>query len=123
MSTEQKSILVVGGAGYIGSHTVRMLADEGYPVIVLDNLVYGHREAIVNDSVLFIEGDLGDPALLEQVFSEHDIYAVLHFAAYAYVGESVTDPAKYYDNNLARPIVLLDAMRKHGCDKFIFSST
>lgn len=123
MSEQTKKILVVGGAGYIGSHTVRMLADEGHDVIVLDNLVFGHRDAIVNDSVAFIEGDLGDAAMLEQLFSEHAIDAVLHFAAFAFVGESVTDPGKYYDNNLSRPIVLLDAMRKHGCDKFILSST
>ncbi len=117
------SILVVGGAGYIGSHTVRQLVSSGKQVIVLDNLVYGHREAIVDESVLFVEGDLGDRACLDQLFSEHDIGAVMHFAAYAYVGESVTDPAKYYQNNLAAPLVLLDAMRAHGCNIFIFSST
>ena len=123
MTSTPKSILVVGGAGYIGSHTVRMLADQGLSVIVLDNLVYGHRDAIVNDSVVLVEGDLGDDDTLERLFTEHDIDGVMHFAAFAYVGESVTDPSKYYDNNVARPITLLNAMRRHGCNKFIFSST
>lgn len=121
--SDQNKILVVGGAGYIGSHTVRMLADEGHAVVVLDSLVYGHRQAIVNDSVVFIEGDLGDADLLDTLFTEHRIEAVLHFAAFAYVGESVTDPAKYYLNNLAAPLVLLEAMRRHGCMRFILSST
>jgi len=117
------SILVVGGAGYIGSHTVRQLAAAGRKVVVLDNLVYGHRDAIVDKEVAFVQGDLGDRALLDQVFSTHRIGAVMHFAAYAYVGESVTAPSKYYHNNLAAPLVLLDAMRAHGCGIFIFSST
>lgn len=122
MSSEG-SILVVGGAGYIGSHTVRELVADGKQVIVLDNLVYGHRDAIVDDSVIFIEGDLDDRALLDRIFTEYTVQAVMHFAAYAYVGESVTEPAKYYQNNLAGPLVLLDAMRAHGCNIFIFSST
>ena len=120
---DQHKILVVGGAGYIGSHTVRMLAEQGHAVVVLDNLVYGHREAIVDETVVFIEGDLGDAALLDKTFTEHAIDTVVHFAAFAYVGESVTDPAKYYLNNLAGPLVLLEAMRRHGCANFIFSST
>jgi UDP-glucose-4-epimerase GalE len=117
------AILVVGGAGYIGSHTVRQLVADGRKVVVLDNLVYGHADALVDDEVVFIEGDLGDRELLDRVFTDHSIGAVMHFAAYAYVGESVTDPAKYYGNNLAAPIVLLDAMREHGVNIFIFSST
>lgn len=117
------AILVVGGAGYIGSHTVRQLVASGRRVVVLDNLVYGHADALVDDEVVFIEGDLGDRALLDRVFTDHEIQAVMHFAAYAYVGESVTDPGKYYQNNLAAPIVLLDAMRAHGVNIFIFSST
>ena len=120
---DTQSILVVGGAGYIGSHTVRQLVDNGKNVVVLDNLVYGHRDAIVDKNVVFVEGDLGDRAVLDELFSSHDIGAVMHFAAYAYVGESVTEPSKYYHNNLAAPLVLLDAMRAHGVDIFIFSST
>jgi len=120
---DTQSILVVGGAGYIGSHTVRQLVDNGKNVVVLDNLVYGHRDAIVDENVVFVEGDLGDRAVLDELFSSHDIGAVMHFAAYAYVGESVTEPSKYYHNNLAAPLVLLDAMRAHGVDIFIFSST
>jgi UDP-glucose-4-epimerase GalE len=120
---DSKSILVVGGAGYIGSHTVRQLVENGKNVVVLDNLIYGHRDAIVDDSVVFIEGDLGNRKVLDEIFSAHDIGAVMHFAAFAYVGESVTEPAKYYHNNLAAPLVLLDAMRAHGVEIFIFSST
>lgn len=123
MMNKQASILVVGGAGYIGSHTVRQLVSEGRSVVVLDNLVYGHREAIVDEGVVFVEGDLGDRAVLDRVFTEHEIGAVMHFAAFAYVGESVTEPSKYYHNNLAAPLVLLDAMRDHGVNIFIFSST
>lgn len=120
---KQKAILVVGGAGYIGSHTVRLLAADDRKVIVLDNLVYGHADALVDDEVVFIEGDLGDREVLDRVFTEHSIGAVMHFAAFAYVGESVTEPAKYYQNNLSAPLVLLDAMRDHGVNIFIFSST
>ncbi|MCC5846603.1 MAG: UDP-glucose 4-epimerase GalE [Verrucomicrobia bacterium] len=120
---QDQAILVVGGAGYIGSHTVRQLIAKGRKVVVLDNLVYGHREALVDDGVIFVEGDLGDRDVLDRVFAAHDIAAVMHFAAFAYVGESVTEPAKYYHNNLAAPLVLLDAMRDHGCRIFIFSST
>lgn len=120
---DNQAILVVGGAGYIGSHTVRQLAARGEQVVVLDNLVYGHREALVDESVVFVEGDLGHRDVLDKLFAEHDIGAVMHFAAYAYVGESVTEPSKYYRNNLAAPITLLDAMRDHGVGVFIFSST
>ena len=120
---QDKAILVVGGAGYIGSHTVRQLAARKRKVVVLDNLVYGHREAIVDEGVVFVEGDLGDRATLDALFEKYDVAAVMHFAAFAYVGESVTEPAKYYRNNLAAPLVLLDAMRAHGCPIFIFSST
>ncbi|MFM2153536.1 MAG: hypothetical protein RL199_1971 [Pseudomonadota bacterium] len=120
MDTRPESVLVVGGAGYIGSHAVRELVRQGRRPVTYDNLVYGHRDAVAG---AFEHGDLGDAARLNEVFARHRIRAVMHFAAYAYVGESVTDPAKYWRNNLASPLVLLDAMRAHGVDAFIFSST
>jgi len=116
--------LVTGGAGYIGSHTVKHLVKAGERIVVLDNLVFGHREALpASERVTFVEGDMSDAALVERIFSEHHITAVLHFAAFAFVGESVTDPLKYYRNNLAAPLTLLEAMQRHGCKQFIFSST
>lgn len=123
MNAKEKTLLVTGGTGYIGSHTVRMLAEKGYSLVVVDNLVYGHKESIVNPEVKFIAGDLGDRDLMEKVFTEYNIDAVIHFAAYAYVGESVTAPAKYYQNNIVAPLTLLDVMLAKGCKKFIFSST
>ncbi len=117
------TLLVTGGAGYIGSHTVRHLLTHNERLVVLDNLVFGHVEALPLDRVTFVQGDMSDAALLDRLFTEHEIEAVLHFAAFAYVGESVTDPLKYYRNNLAAPLVLLGAMQKHGCKQFIFSST
>ncbi|HKI45551.1 MAG TPA: UDP-glucose 4-epimerase GalE [Balneolales bacterium] len=116
-------ILVTGGAGYIGSHSTRLLADQGYSIIVVDNLVYGHREAILSPEVELIVGDIGDKVLMHNIFSKNDIDMVLHFAAYAYVGESVTDPEKYYQNNIAAPLNLLGVMKEHDCRRFIFSST
>ncbi len=116
-------VLVTGGAGYIGSHTVRLLASRGYKVVVLDNLVFGHREAIVDEGVELVVGDLGDRALLEELFDRHGFGAVVHFAAYAYVGESVTNPLKYYRNNTAEPLTLLEVMQEKGCTNFVFSST
>jgi len=120
---KEKAILVTGGAGYIGSHTVRQLAASGLRTIVLDNLVYGHRDAIVDENATLIEGEMADAALVEKIFTENEITAVVHFAAYAYVGESVTDPLKYYRNNTAAALTVLEAMKKHGCGQFIFSST
>jgi UDP-glucose-4-epimerase GalE len=117
------SILVTGGAGYIGSHTVRLLASQGRKIVVLDNLVYGHRDAIVDDAVELVIGDIGDRDLVRGLFAKHQFEAVVHFAAYAYVGESVTDPLKYYRNNTAEPLVLLEAMQEFGCKVFVFSST
>ncbi|HXA03113.1 MAG TPA: UDP-glucose 4-epimerase GalE [Cytophagaceae bacterium] len=119
----KKTILVTGGAGYIGSHSVRLLSDRGYQIIVLDNLVYGHREAIINKGVDLVVGNMDDNNILEKIFSENNMEAVIHFAAYAYVGESVADPAKYYHNNTSAPLALLDMMRKYKCGNFIFSST
>ena len=119
----QGTLLITGGAGYIGSHTVRHLLEQNERVVVLDNLVFGHRDALPLDRVTFIEGDMADAALVEKLFAEHQPEAVLHFAAFAYVGESVTDPLKYYRNNLAAPLTLLEAMQRHSCKRFIFSST
>jgi UDP-glucose-4-epimerase GalE len=119
----QDPILVTGGAGYIGSHTVRLLAAQGRRVVVLDNLVFGHRAAIVDPGVDLVVGNIGDTGLLAELFARHRFGAVVHFAAYAYVGESVSDPLKYYANNTAEPVKLLQAMQRHGCRVFVFSST
>lgn len=114
-------ILIVGGAGYIGSHVNKMLYVQGYKTLVLDNLVYGHQEFVKWGE--FIEGDLADVNLLEEIFSKYDIEVVMHFSAYAYVGESVGNPAKYYQNNVVNTLNLLNAMIKHNVNYFIFSST
>ena len=114
-------ILVVGGAGYIGSHTNKELTKRGYSTVVYDNLIYGHKES-VRDGILEI-GDLADGGRLDEVFEKYPIEAVIHFAAYAYVGESVKEPSKYYNNNVINTIHLLDTMRKYGVNNIIFSST
>jgi len=119
--TTHASILVVGGAGYIGSHMAKMLVWSGHSVIVLDNLCTGFRDAVRYGRL--IEGDLADSALLDQIFTENDIAAVLHFAALSQVGESMREPARYYRNNVANTQNLLDAMLRHGVKRFIFSST
>jgi UDP-glucose 4-epimerase len=121
MASEAK-ILVTGGAGYIGSHTVRQLLKAGERIVVLDNLSYGHAEALPAE-VTFVQAEMGDTAAVGKIFAEHEIEAVLHFAASTYVGESVTDPLKYYRNNIAAPLTVLDAMKAHDCRRFIFSST
>lgn len=115
------NILVVGGAGYIGSHACKALAKAGYTPVVYDNLVYGHEDAVKWGA--FERGDLADGARLDEVFAKYKPECVMHFAAYAYVGESVTDPAKYYINNIVGSISLLEAMRRNGVDTIIFSST
>jgi UDP-glucose-4-epimerase GalE len=119
------TLLITGGAGYIGSHTVKHLLQQQQPeqIVVVDNLVYGHREALPAGRVTLVEGDLGDASLMDTVFAEYQPEAVLHFAAYAAVGESVEQPLKYYRNNLAASLTLLEAMQKHGTRRFIFSST
>ena len=117
-----KTILVVGGAGYIGSHMVALLAEKGYDVVVVDNLRTGHWQAVKNMGKLYV-GDLRDAAFLDQVFHEQKIDGVINFAAYSLVGESVTDPLKYYGNNVAGSQSMLTAMRAHGVDKIVFSST
>ncbi len=115
------TILVTGGAGYIGSHTCKALSAAGYTPVTVDNLVYGHEWAVKWGPLE--KGDILDAAFLDAVFSRHAAAAVLHFAAYAYVGESVLDPAKYYRNNVAGTLSLLEAMRRHGCRRIVFSST
>lgn len=116
-----KSILVTGGAGYIGSHTCKVLAQAGYTPVTLDNLVYGHPWAVRFGP--FVQADLLDRAALDRAFDEYRPSAVLHFAAFTYVGESVTDPGKYYRNNAAGTLTLLEAMRDHGCKRMVFSSS
>ncbi len=115
------SILVVGGAGYIGSHMAKMLVQSGHDVLVLDNLSTGFRDAVRYGRL--IEGDLADRSLLDRLFAENRIDAVLHFAALSQVGESVQKPALYYRNNVSYTLNLLDAMLDHGVQRFIFSST
>ncbi len=114
-------ILVTGGAGYIGSHVVKLLGKAGYDVVVLDNLSSGHRDAV--KSAELVEGDMGDPAVLDKLLRDYKFDAVIHFAAFIQVGESVEKPIKYYRNNTSGTLTLLDALRKHGVNKFIFSST
>ena len=116
-----KNILVIGGAGYIGSYMCKYLAKNGYYPIVLDNFVYGHRQAVKWGP--FIEGSMEDSKWLEHIFMEYPIAAVMHFAAYCYVGESVENPVKYYRNNVAATITLLEAMLKKNINNFIFSSS
>jgi len=115
------NILVVGGAGYIGSYMCKYLSKNGYHPVILDNLIYGHREAVKWGS--FFKGSMDDSALLDQIFSEHQIAAVMHFAAFCYVGESVLQPARYYRNNVANTLNLLEFMNKRGVRSFIFSSS
>jgi UDP-glucose 4-epimerase len=115
-----KKILVIGGAGYIGSHMVKLLGQQGCSVTTLDDLSGGHRDAVVYGD--FVQGNFGDRAVLDGVLSK-GFDAVMHFASFIQVGESVQHPDKYYRNNVSYTLGLLDAMRAHGVDKFIFSST
>jgi UDP-glucose-4-epimerase GalE len=115
------TVLVTGGAGYIGSHACKALALAGYRPVVFDNLSRGHREAVRWGPL--VEGDTADRASLAGALEAHRAFAVMHFAAFAYVGESVTEPALYYRNNLAGTLSLLDAMVEAGVDKIVFSST
>ena len=116
------NVLVVGGAGYIGSHCVRQLAAAGHRPVVLDNFVYGHRGALA-PGVTVHRADLGDENVVKRILHDEKIDLVMHFAAFCYVGESVTDPLKYYLNNSADTIHLLHAMLAAGVKKFVFSST
>ncbi|MGF1452016.1 MAG: UDP-glucose 4-epimerase GalE [Opitutales bacterium] len=115
-------VLVVGGAGYIGSHCVRQLSAQGYEPVVLDNLVYGHRKAL-EANIPFYEGDLGSRDLIRAILRRERIEAVMHFAAYTYVDESVTEPIRYYENNLIATLRLLEVMISEDVKRFIFSST
>ncbi|TZF91198.1 UDP-glucose 4-epimerase GalE [Cognatilysobacter lacus] len=116
-----RDILVVGGAGYIGSHMVRMLADAGHRVTVFDNLCRGHRDAV--GDARFIEGDIRSSGDLQRGFASGRFDVVMHFAAFAYVGESTQQPALYYDNNVTGSLRLLEAMREAGVNRLVFSST
>jgi len=118
---DEMSILVIGGAGYIGSHMVKRLLSAGRSVIVFDNLVTGFRDAVVGGT--FVEGDINDRAALKALFAHYPISAVMHFASFIQVGESVAKPEKYYRNNLAATLVLLEEMLKAEVKRFIFSST
>jgi len=115
------AILITGGAGYIGSHANKWLHEHGYETVTIDNLSSGHAELVRWGK--FIQGDTGDRHFLDDVFDSEKIEAVMHFAAYVNVGESVMQPAIYYENNVAKTMVLLDAMRRHHINHFVFSST
>jgi len=115
------NVLVTGGAGYIGGHACKALAKAGYAPVAMDNLVHGHRSAVRWGP--FVHGDLADGALVRRVLREHRIKAVMHFAAYAYVGESMQEPGKYFENNFGNSVRLLEAMRVEGVKVLVFSST
>lgn len=116
-------IAVIGGAGYIGSHTVKYLVEQGEKVVVFDNLSTGHREFVPSE-IPFVQGDLANEVDLQQLFASYpQIHSVIHFAAFAYVGESVEQPAKYYQNNVVNTIKLLDSMLAHDVKNIVFSST
>lgn len=114
-------ILITGGAGYIGSHAVRLFLERGHDVWVYDSLVYGHRQAVPADRL--VVGDLNEINRIDQLLLEKRIEAVVHFAAYTYVGESVTNPAKYYQNNLVNTLNLMECLRRNKVSRFVFSST
>lgn len=117
----KKKILVVGGAGYIGSHMVKQLLRSGYEVVTLDSLENGYRDAVIGGE--FILGDIADTNLLDELLKGKEIDGVMHFASYIQVGESVSEPARYYKNNFSNTLNLLDAMMRHEVKVFVFSST
>lgn len=116
-----KTVLVLGGAGYIGSHALKDLIQNGYQCVVADNLVYGHRDAVLCEN--FVEIDLKDAEKVSQLFKKYPVDGVIHFAAYTYVGESVECPGKYYRNNVVNTINVLEAMKENGVKHLVFSST
>ena len=116
------AILVTGGAGYIGSAVVEDLQEKGEDVVVLDNLVYGHRQAVAPE-IPFYEGEIGNQDLVEKIVREHRVDACMHFSAFAYVGESVEQPQKYYENNFVQTLRLLEVLIEADAKNFIFSST
>ncbi len=124
-----KTILVTGGAGYIGSHTVLQLLEQGFGVVVLDNLVNSSAESlrrvesITGKSVTFVQGDIRDTTVLDSIFSQHDVDSVIHFAGLKAVGESVQKPLEYYENNMYGTLTLCKAMRQHGVKNIVFSSS
>jgi len=124
-ASASRPVLIAGGAGYIGSHTVRLFAARGEPVVVVDNLSTGHRDALLRAApqAVFAHVNLLDRAALDALFALHRPRAVIHFAARAYVGESVSDPARYYRENVVATFTLLEAMRAAGCSNLVFSST
>jgi UDP-glucose 4-epimerase len=121
MKSQGCRILVIGGAGYIGSHIVRQLINAQCEVVILDDLSTGHRRLVQDGK--FVQGSLGDVSLLVQLFAEYSFDAVMHFAAFSQVGESMHQPLRYYRNNLAETIALLETMVGHGIKRFVFSST
>lgn len=116
-----KYILVTGGAGYVGSHACKALAAAGYTPVTLDNLIYGHAWAVKWGPL--VEGDIADSDLVRKIIKQYNIDAVMHFAAYAYVGESMHEPVKYFDNNVTKTLKLLETLLDLGVGKFVFSST
>src|SRR5262245_7790415 len=114
-------VLVTGGAGYVGSHSAKLLAEKGHDVLVVDNLAEGHRLAVGKLPIVVV--DLLDRERVTSILQEHQIEAVMHFAAFAYVGVSVREPAKYYHNNVTGTLSLLDAMRAAKVNRIVFSST
>jgi UDP-glucose-4-epimerase GalE len=121
LAAEARSVLVTGGAGYIGSHACKALARAGYRVVVYDNLVAGHREAVKYGE--FVDGDIGDAAAIQDALRRYEIFGVMHFAAFLDVGESVREPAKYYRNNVTGALTVLEAMVAANVKHFVFSST
>ena len=115
-------VLVTGGAGYIGSHAVKVLLEKGYEVVVVDNLETGHKEAVDARAKLYV-GDIADGSLMDKVFSENQIVGVIHFAAFSLVGESMVNPHKYYENNVSKTNHLLDSMMRNNVKNIVFSST
>lgn len=117
------SILVIGGAGYIGSHTTLSLKERGYEPVIFDSLELGHRKVIDILKVPFVHGDYGDLSAVNRAIKQYDVDAVMHFGAYASVGDSVVDPAKYYESNIGKGLILLRAVLDSGIRNFIFSSS